>query len=635
MTLLAPLTTALIGVIGGIVLIALYSLRSRRRIVMVSSVRNWPTIDDDTQASEPFRLPRASWLLFLHLLILGLFALAAGRPLVNGSNASDDVVMVIDCSASMGALTEDSSAGSATDSTRFALAVEEAVAEAERVTGGGGRVAIIRLDGAPQLVQGFSDSVAAARSALGSLLITDEAQRIGLLTPILDGLLAGSGVEAERARRVLLIDDRSAIDPALNGYPVEHRSVTSGSVARNQMARDQMARNIGIVRFAASRSADSPGDVRVLMEFAATREGESVVAVLSLDGTEIERFPVSMGETRTARKVMTVAAARGLLTLTLPGGDALPSDDSASMVIVPQKRVRVALVRASGPVAAGVSSDPGWLLEETLRALPRADVQVMSAGADLAARVLAARVDVVVADGVVLPAAVAVPQLVFGGRAVSGDVKPDREAVVLWDREEPLLADLSLDGVFGVPRQAAPADAIVIARSLSRPLVWRTDGRAGGRIDGASNAGRRIGVAFVTADTNWPLDVSFPVFVSRAVDWLAGIEPGEAARAFKAGAVVDVGNGPVRVRRAGVVGEGESRIAVNVVDRGESALEEGSGTALGVVDEDSEGGRGGRESQKEIWSWFVAAAAALLMVEWIVFGIGARVGARVGAEVEK
>ena len=84
------------------------------------------------------------------------------------------------------------------------------------------------------------------------------------------------------------------------------------------------------------------------------------------------------------------------------------------------------------------------------------------------------------------------------------------------------------------------------------------------------------------------------------------------------------------MRRAGVFGgavgatpEGSELLAVNVSDRGESALE----AAQGFTASDRVDARGGEvTSQREVWWWFLAAAAALLVVEWVVFGVGARVG---------
>jgi len=615
MTLLAPLTTALIGILGGVTLLLIYALRSRRRMVKVSSIRHWPPVADDTQASEPFRWPRPSWLLLIQFLILGSLAIAAGRPTVTGSDGGADTVLVIDCSASMAALGDDGV-------TRFDAARAVALREAERAMRGGGRVALIRADAAPQLVTGFTQSGAALRAVLGDLQQTDEAQDLATVPAILDGLLAGYESRSEgserRPRRVLLIDDRAGVDPRLAGYQIEHRRIGGETTPRN----------VGIVKLAASRAADVPGAVRLLLEFVATRDAESAVVVLSLDGAEVERFPVSFGADRVARRVMTVAATEGVLTVSLQGGDALAADDSASLVIVPERRLTVGLVRRSGPMVEGSATD--WLLEETLRALPRADVKVVRIGAvsGLIGTLAEAGVDVVVSDGVLIPGGVVTPTLVFGGGSgevaggPSGGVR-QREAVMLWNRDDPILAGLSLDGVFGLAGTAEPAGAKVMARSLARPLVWRSGG-ADGEV-------RRIGVAFSTGDTNWPLDVSFPVFVSRSVDWLAGVDSGEAARSFKAGAVTSMGGGgPVRMRRAGVFGgavgatpEGSELLAVNVSDRGESALE----AAQGFTASDRVDARGGEvTSQREVWWWFLAAAAALLVVEWVVFGVGARVG---------
>lgn len=624
MTFLAPLTTALVGAIGGIAVLLLHALKSRRRMVKVSTVAHWPTVNDDTQASEPFRIPRLTWLLLLHLLIMACFAIAAGRPMVSGMGSDADRVLVIDASASMRVMEPEGR-------ERFARAIELAKERAATTLRAGGRVAVVQLDSAPKLVSGFSASPATVNAALDAMRASDEGDDVAKLPPILDGLLGEGGSEGESARVITLIDDRRAVATELGAYAIEHESVVG-------VGDGVVPRNLGIVRFATTRRAESPGEVRVLLELVATRDQESAVVALSLDGVELERVAISFAADRTARRILSVPVTGGVLTAQIQGTDALKSDDSASVVVTAERPLKVGLVQRMGPVVEGGAGDASWVLEETLRALPRVTVERMGMNAEFAKRVAEAGLDVVVLDGVPRNEAVELPTMQFGsGRAAAGDSAAEREMVVLWDRADALLSGLSLDGVFGVATLAAPsADARVLARSSARPLVWRVEG-----------SGRVVAVAFSSVDTNWPLDVSFPVFVSRSIDWLAGVSERDGGRAIKAGELVEVGEergawvsasgerveaqmeggGWVRVSRAGVYraegGEDRAAIAVNVVDPRESSLDAGPAAEgqAGRVE------RGGNYSEREVWWWFLMAAAALLAVEWVVFASRSRLGA--------
>ena len=224
MTLLAPLTAAMIGGLGAVAVLILHALRSRRRIVLVSTVAHWPAVDDETQASEPFRMPRPTWLLLLHLLIMACFAIAVGRPTVQGSGNDADRILVIDASASMRVMEADGV-------ERFTRAVAKAKAEASSTLRAGGRIAVVKLDASPTLVCGFTTSAATVNTAIDAMRATDEADDASKLGPILDGLL-GDGLEEGGPERVItLIDDRRAVVPSLGSYPIEHFSVGTGEGA--------------------------------------------------------------------------------------------------------------------------------------------------------------------------------------------------------------------------------------------------------------------------------------------------------------------------------------------------------------------------------------------------------------------
>jgi len=365
-------------------------------------------------------------------------------------------------------------------------------------------------------------------------------------------------------------------------------------------------RNLGITRFTANRRADDPTQLRILVELLATTDNESTILTLAANGTEIERIPISLTDSRTARRLLTLPMSGGILTASLQTQDALAADNTASLVITPGRPLSVALIRRAGPIAEGSLRDPGWVLEETLRALPRVTLQTLDQ-ARLAS--LPTPPDVLVFDALPAPPSRTTPALLLGSSRAP-DAPSDRQSILLWDRADPLLTGLSLDGIFGVPTLVpSPVTTKPLARSSLQPLIWRTD------------QPRTIAVAFAPADSNWPLDVSFPVFIARSIEWLAGITDDARGSAFKPGDVIDLGDGPRRAPRAGLFTTTQGTpIAVNLTEAGESALPMGESSPEATPPPAS----GSGAVRKEIWSWFLAAAFVLLIAEWFVFAARTR-----------
>ena len=106
MGLLAPL--ALIGLISVPIIIGFYMLRLRRPEHKVSSTFLWQQLVRDIEANAPWQRLRFSWLLILQLLIALVAVIAAARPFITvSSDLAANVVLIVDTSASMGAVEGD------------------------------------------------------------------------------------------------------------------------------------------------------------------------------------------------------------------------------------------------------------------------------------------------------------------------------------------------------------------------------------------------------------------------------------------------------------------------------------------------------------------------------------------------
>jgi len=102
----APSGLWLLGLLAPLVL--LYVLKVRRQRVTVSSTWLWAAAARDIAAKSPFKRLQAQVPLVLELAALCLLAMALARPASRaGHIAGDHVAIVVDTSASMGALEPD------------------------------------------------------------------------------------------------------------------------------------------------------------------------------------------------------------------------------------------------------------------------------------------------------------------------------------------------------------------------------------------------------------------------------------------------------------------------------------------------------------------------------------------------
>jgi hypothetical protein len=220
-----------------------------------------------------------------------------------------------------------------------------------------------------------------------------------------------------------------------------------------------------------------------------------------------------------------------------------------------------------------------------------------------------------------------------------------------WKRDHPLLRFVALDGLVttGAARVTLPDRAETLATGGEGPIMAVIPG------DGA----RHVVVAFELFKSNWPMQVGFPVFVANALPWLAlggdgggatSFQPGDVAVAPVVGAAAEVTyQGPVKIgapvrdgratmpafRRVGVyratgppgaspgLGAGGVEkpwdvLAVNLLNEAESdprpaaELRISKGAAPAAPIESA-------QVRQEAWRWFLWAALAFLLVEWIVY----------------
>ncbi len=658
MTFLNPLAGLLAAGIATPILLLFYFLKLRRRPVRVSSTLLWERAVRDMQVNEPFRWLRPSWMLLLQLLALWLLSAALARPAIDAPEAvADRVIILIDASASMGA-----EADAATGATRLDRAKDEARSLIERLSetvgGGGGPVeaAVVSFAASARAETGMTASRAELRGAIGAIEQTDQP---GDLAAALDlaGVLLGSR-EAERAAaRVVIIGD---------GAYGENVSTPVRDTRFIRIGPDPGADsdNLGIVAIAARRDLGEAARVRVFLRVVnASRNAVRAPVSLLLDGRVLDTRTIEVGARTDAgpgEAAVTFefldepTGVSGLVTATIGRRDALAADNTAAIRLEPAIPPRVLIVTPT--VRSEAQRLAHGLLEDAFAAIGSTIIDTIDARAyaSLVETPGVFRHDLVVFDGVRAASAPPSPSVAFGSRVGAFGPRVERESTggagfASWRRAHPVLRNVSLDtvsiarsGVLDAPGEGAAAAAGVTGETLAfgadGPLITIVRDRGV----------ERVFVGFELAQSNWPTQFSFVIFLTNVVERLTRLIGETSATAFTTsdsitvrpapGATRIVGDGPApfeaavdparasvalgALRRAGVyrlegVVDADRLLPVNLLDARESDVAVRNEYEFGDVRAGS--GAAGVAAPREIWRWFALAGLALLTAEWLLY----------------
>ncbi len=649
-------------------MLLLYFLKLRRRPVRVSSALFWPKASGDSQANSPFRWPRPSWLLALHLLLAATLLLAFARPVSEGGPGDRRLVILIDRSASM----------SARDVPGGPTRLERARQEAIRMVDRAGRsatprdIAVIAFAHEAEALTAFTSSRGALRSAIDSIKPTDQPGNLGAALRLAETLARPDGrpsrhrkpkSQRHRPRWFCWATARTRTSRA-------PRRLLSGSSA-SVLARTSRGRSTRAFSpsapcamkwtppwCACSSRSRPPANPRPRCRwcFSSTAKLSSAAPIRPRrGGRRCARF-AAVGSTT----FRTLCPAGGVLTVALAGEDALGADNAASVVMRRPAAPVIWLVEPA-PENAAPDAPPSpdsaatLLLTDVMRELRPRAFEVLS-GAEYARRAAAGTIgaDLVVFDRVAPAAFPACPTISIGVWPDVEGVRSEPAAqetlpVILWDRAHPVLRDVSLDTLLinsAAPLDLSSRNATPIAHVADGPvMVVVRDGRH-----------ERLLLSFTLARSNWPLQASFPVFLANAVEHLTLRAGGASGLAFRTTEPVSIEtprgvrevelNGPMRAVAAprtamdteagravaGVIPlaglytprpalEDTPAVAVNLTDAEESALlSPEQPTAAGAPLPGSQAGG----EDREWWPMLVALAMLLLCVEWAVYAARTR-----------
>jgi Ca-activated chloride channel family protein len=579
---LSALAAAGVALAVAALVVLLYLLKPASRKLVVPSMVIWRVVLR-TRKPTPDRL--RWWLsLLLALLIALSLTLALVRPqLAVFGGATQSAVLVIDNSATMGAIASDGK-------TRFQHGLERA----RELVQAGGEARFMVADTRRQIASPRFESREAALLALQRLHVMPGGK------PQFPSIL---GSHERDVRAVLITDGVAAID-APSG--VQTLSVY------------QIADNVGITAFEVRPLPRDAQRYQAYVEiFNGSPGGKQVrLQVTGAGGAPIQRTLQLAGGAHAAEVLDVSAYASGPIRAAVDAAyDALPLDDVAFSYLPPSKPIRVVLV-SRGNLA----------LERSLRLLPRVQLSVIPPG-KYAPR---SAVDVWVFDRFAPRDAPASAALLF--RPSPADWLPRaggelRETnVAAWSAAHPVTDSVSLRDVL--------AERALHIREAARAQVLASDPGRRPLILASASGPRWVEVAFALEDSNLSLQAGFPAFLSNALNWMTG-EP----LAMQAGLglielpvvrakVLDLQGQPVRSRElpeatlveslqptfyTAIASDRRVRVAVSVLDPAVSALNR---TALAGAAPAKPAAGASAALLPSPWLALLILVAVLLLFEW-------------------
>lgn len=583
MSFLVPAALGVAALAGP--LLILYMLRSRRRLLDVTSTRLWQASEVQVTSAVPWSRLRWTALLILQLLAIALFAIALARPFVSQRTLlGPHAVFVIDTSGSMA------------EGDRLDRAKTEAVALAADLSEGN-LISVIEAGPHPRVLVGHAreqDDVIAAIEGLragGGEADLSEAIRLGrgLATP-------------DRPTNVIVFSDGG--EAPLPEEPVA--GVTH--IPFHEIADDVAVETLTI---------DATGGVtRGLVAVANHSEVEtSVELAVTIDGVPSTQMELHVGANQRAVETFELDAApgSGVTVERLGEADANPLDDRV-WTVIDQDAARSVLVMGEGSpyLSALVSATPGFELGSD-----DGDVLVVDRGA---------------LPPIDRPAWLIRPDSTPDGLDITGLV--ENVPATFQAPGEPVLDSVDLSNlVVAEAQNVAPRGWSPIVRSGDVPLILL------GSVDGH----RVVYFTFDLTHSNLPVQISFPILGAALLHWLDGEAPGTVATGVAgdpiviappegAEPVVTMPDGSQRtlpgdtasftdtnqpgIYRVGYVDEEGTVTPGQIAVRSFVATEAGAPVRDIATSTDESGGDEPRAVVREWGPWVVGALLAMLAVEW-------------------
>ena len=629
-------------------IVALYFLKLRREPLEVPSTYLWHRTIEDLHVNSIWQRLRQSLLLLLQLLLVFLLIAACLRPDWQTNKLTKNrAVFLIDTSASMGA----------TDVAPTRL--EHAKRQVDALIGqmqSGDVAMIVSFSDRALVEQPFTDNRRLLRRKLQEIELTRhssdlaEALRVaaGLANPGRTGQDPGDVAAAEAQPADLFILSDGGFDRVMN-FSMGNLNPTYVPIGA------ETPDNVGIIAFSARRHA---GRFDQLEAFARIENfgpaDRNVEAALYLNGELRDASQVKLPAGGGSGVQFTLEEIEsGMLRLEISARDALAVDDVAYAAVNVPRRGNVLVVtpgndaletalgtEAVGKVAAITVAAPKFLATAAYK--KQADE---------------AAFDLIVFDQCA-PGEMPRADTVFVGRLPPGkswsaEAPQNGPLIIDSDRAHPLMQFIELGDVRiaeGTPLAAPPGSTPLVDADIGTLMAIGPRGGFEDLVLGFELIGTgEDGKTYV--NTNWPIRLSFPLFVNNVLSYFAGpttdqrtatVSPGGTIRlrtnlpvarvrvTTPAGERVDVPRGKqntfafartdtlgVYEVREGTAKDVSQRFAVNLFSRAESDI--APRKTIGTEWKDIPGRQQWETARFEFWRYLLVSALVVLLFEWYIY----------------
>ncbi len=479
-------------------LVLLYFLKLKRPRAEIPSLVLWRQVLQDHRVNSPFQKFKRNLLLLLQILLLLFLILAALQPFWRGGPGKQRrLPVLVDCSASMGALDKPGGVSRLAEAKRRVREMIDGMTS-------GQELCLISFDNTPHKLTGFTNNKRLLRDALDRVEIADVPSDLEQALRLVQAL-----GRSEPFDEVLLFSD--------GNFPPRVNFDLSFKLNYQRLA--PAGPNLGLTALSAQRAVSGGWDVFAQIEGSADAEGNASVEMFQ-DGNSIanERFTIARG--RAQRMVFQTKGdqtASLRVQLTPDGFDSLASDNTAYLDLPESRPLRVFVPRSLATYRLALQGIQG------IRLFPQATSDEASGSFDL---VISDRPqDLDLAARTKLSVGFIPTELQrFIETGTNGS------SVVDWRRDAPLLQHVQLADlvVLEQPRFAENAGEgdlenlgyDVLIHGQRGPLLVRKQ----------DSDGVRFALLFHSDRSTLPYRVGFPIFVANVVQ--AALEQAGLAEAL-------------------------------------------------------------------------------------------------------
>ncbi len=456
----------------GIILL-IYFLKGKRQDKVISSTILWKNVSTDSLSFNPRWRLKPELLLFFHLLIAALLVTALMQPYTRYSTEIlQPTVLIIDGSLSM----------KATDvqPRRFEEAIRQANKYIEN-SAAGQEFALVFAGARADVVSNFTNDHQSVIRLLEILEPTDTELNINGALELAFVLLE----EVEDGEIIIFTDQ-----------PFEHEKVSLMLIGND-------ASNIGITALDIRALTGRIGEYHVRIEVSNfSKERQDVPLIISQGNRVIIRDSFSLSSATSMQKEYVLRSdTRVVFRASIQIDDDLVEDNVAYFVLGPSDPVRVLMV-----------SQGNFFLERALLSIPNIRAFIKSDLIDEEEMLY----DLLILDGIDVNRELETNVIYVD--SIPREVKVTGKEngsfpTVSWRDDHSLLRFMDVSEII-VTRQTQiennDPDVQTIIETTEGPLVLIKEG-SGGR--------KWLYLAFPILESNFPLQVGFPIFLANAIDW--------------------------------------------------------------------------------------------------------------------